>query len=261
MRQPSHKAITTKLYRSFKKTSHSIFNKSVLPCLISTVLLLACHPGSAPKEQAQKNDQTTVSTDAVNYMYDWGLIYTLTDLRSGQAVGGSTLGFLEGPGGKGCCVSLPAKWQPGMRLKVERQKSNKSMTEKTKRVKTLEIPSYEQPGDLYVLFYPGDEVELAVSNIEPGTPAWPGKIKTDPYNACITRLPEKECKKNLPKYFPGSNEETAAMMRHACTAPSIQASTNPERNRQACKELIADCKSKWNINKAMCDLNYDEESI
>ncbi|WP_413783275.1 DUF3304 domain-containing protein [Chromobacterium subtsugae] len=61
-------------------------------------------------------------------MHDWGLIYTLTDLRSGQAVGGSTLGFLGGPGGKGCCVGLPAKWQPGMRLKVEWRKSDKNMT-------------------------------------------------------------------------------------------------------------------------------------
>nr|WP_186338622.1 hypothetical protein [Chromobacterium vaccinii] len=51
------------------------------------------------------------------------------------------------------------------------------MTEQTQRVKTLEIPRYNQLGDLYVLFYTGDEVELVVSNIEPGTPAWPGKIK------------------------------------------------------------------------------------
>ncbi len=235
--------------------------KAVLPCFLLAMFLTGCQPDENQAEEAKPKDRVTVSTDAVNYMHDWGLIYTLTDLRSGQAVGGSTLGFLEGPGGKGCCVSLPTKWQPGMRLKVEWQKSDKNMTEQTKRVKTLEIPRYEQPGDLYVLFYPGDEVEIIASSVEPGSPAWPGKIKADPYSACLAHLPEKECSRNLPKYLPGSREETASMMRHACQEENIilnKEFVKPAEQREICSKWVKECKAEWNINKAMCELNYKE---
>ncbi|MBP4045179.1 DUF3304 domain-containing protein [Chromobacterium violaceum] len=247
-----------KIESGFKRSFLMKTLKPALPCFLLAMFLAGCQPAENQTEEAKPKDRVTVSTDAVNYMHDWGLIYTLTDLRSGQAVGGSTLGFLEGPGGKGCCVSLPAKWQPGMQLKLEWQKSDKNMTEQTKRVKTLEIPRYEQPGDLYVLFYPEDKVELIASNVEPGSPAWPGKIKTDPYSACLTRLPEKECKKNLPKYAPGSAEEGAALVRRSCQPEIIKQSTTPDKDRELCTKWVKECIAKGIIDKKMCQLDYQE---
>ncbi|WP_046168874.1 DUF3304 domain-containing protein [Chromobacterium vaccinii] len=228
-------------------------------CFLSGALLLAgCDQGNALSMSTEKTDKLTVSTDAVNYMHDWAVDYTLTDIKSNQAIGGGIVDVLEGPGSKGCCVSLPIKWQPGIQLKVEWKKSNKKQTDPISRVKIIEVPKYKQPGDIYVLFYPGDEVEIAVSRIEPGHPGWTGKEKNSPYQACMAKYSKNECNNNLPKYRSGSWEESARMMRRACTESAISSSSNPEENGKGCKEWQAECKAKWNIDKKMCDLDYKE---
>ncbi|WP_353328906.1 hypothetical protein, partial [Chitiniphilus shinanonensis] len=116
------------------------------------------------------------------------------------------------------------------------------------------------PGDLYVLFHPGKQVEILVSAHEPGTPGWPGREKQGPVEACVARLGEKECLKSFPKYPRNSREQIAAEMREACTSAAIDRSSNPEGGKIACQQFQDDCKNNWVIkDKKMCELDYKEE--
>ncbi|WP_050010605.1 DUF3304 domain-containing protein, partial [Herbaspirillum sp. B65] len=201
----------------------------------------------------------TVSTDAVNYMHDWGLGYTLFNQADNQPIGSGILGFLEGPGGKGCCLKLPKKWKPGMQVRVEWQKSNKKMTEETMRIKVMEIPEYDKPGDLYVAFYPGDAVEIVVSWAEPGHPEWRGKDRRLPYESCLSRLTQKQCEKHLPKYVPASHERFAAMMRRVCQPDNVHQDRDPAEEAAICQKLIERCKNSDISDIKMCDVDYQED--
>ncbi|MBY0446498.1 MAG: DUF3304 domain-containing protein, partial [Burkholderiales bacterium] len=193
-----------------------------------------------------------------NYQHDLDVQYTLKD-ASNNAVGGSIVGLLEGPGAKNCCTLLPKKWRPGLKYHLSWEEGSAKEISPIRQERTLELPRYSAPGDLYVLFYPNHEVELIASPVEPGHANWAGREKAGALAACVARLPEKECRKHLPKYKFGSKEETAAMMREACTSKSIQESSDPEGNQEACNKLLNDCKNLWVINKKMCDLDYQEE--
>ena len=206
---------------------------------------------------AAADGTVTVSVDAVNYMHDWGVEYTLTDLRSNTPVGGAIVGPLEGPGGKGCCVSLPAKWQPGIRFQVSWQESNKELTRPETYRREVELPRYRAPGDVYVLFYPQQQVEVLVSAVEPGHPGWPGRIQQPAYPACVARLGQKECEKLLPKYAPGSVEESAKMMREACSEKVLSKAKDIAEDRKACAALQTQCR-QWPLDERMCEFDYVE---
>ena len=231
---------------------------TTLSTLLLCLLLAGCEPAASSKPAG-----VTVSVDAVNYMHDWEVKYTLTDLRTNEPVGGAIVGPLEGPGGKGCCVTLPQRWQPGIKLRVEWGVADKEVRPE-KYQRDLELPRYETPGDVYVLFYPAQQVEVRVSAVEPGQPGWAGRIKLPAWPACVQRLGEKTCRKMMPKYAIGSDEQFAANMRKNCTPEKLDeyeklAPHLNDANRTACKEIQADCRSNWNIDKKMCEFNYLEE--
>uniref|UniRef100_UPI000C0DD154 hypothetical protein n=1 Tax=Iodobacter sp. BJB302 TaxID=1506510 RepID=UPI000C0DD154 len=69
---------------------------------IILLALSACRP--AESEAVGKRvdaDSVTVSVDAVNYMHDYSVQFVLRDAKQ-QAVGGSIVDILQGPGGKNC---------------------------------------------------------------------------------------------------------------------------------------------------------------
>ena len=222
-------------------------------------LLLLGGCGREETDLVTDPDSVTVSTDAVNYMHDWGLGYTLFNQADNQPIGGGILGFLEGPGGKGCCLKLPKKWRPGMQVRLEWQKSDKKMTEETMRVKVLEIPEYGKPGDLYVGFYPGDEIEIVVSWDEPGHPEWRGREREPPYQACLSKLPKKVCEKELPKYPPMSHERMVSSIRKSCQPEMLRKSPDPTGYSARCQTWVQECKIEGNVDRKMCELDYVEE--
>ena len=102
-----------------------MFLKSVFS-LIMLLMLAACQPtqhsaSAANTSKAITSGMVTVSVDAVNYMHDWDVVFTVFDPRTKLPIANGILGLLEGPGGKNCCISLPVYWQPDMKLKVEWQ--------------------------------------------------------------------------------------------------------------------------------------------
>jgi len=142
----------------------------------------------------------SVMVDSVNYRHDMGMDYTLYDRSGGEkkAVGGSIVNPLEGGGAKGCCLALPKDWHPEIKVLLEWSESDFVKIYPEKYVRELEIPRYEKPADLYVVFYPEHEVEVVVSSGEPGHPAWAGRIKQTPWDACVAEFGRKVCKRAIP---------------------------------------------------------------
>lgn len=228
-----------------------------------TLLLSACQPAvSGSGTPSKPADTVEVSVDAVNYMHDHSVQFTLRD-ASNTPVGGAIVDILVGPGGKNCCTSLPAQWRPGLKYTLSWQEADSEKILPTKYEKVIELPRYSAPGDVYVLFYPNQEVELIASPVEPGHADWAGKIKTNPLTACAARLSEKECRKYLPKYKWGTADYAAAQMREGCQEAKIVYSKDPEiikLNRDACASMQKECLATWAVtDKEMCSPSYKEQ--
>ena len=198
-------------------------NQSYLTGVLSVLLgltLAACEPkagGSASEGKADKS-VASVMVDSVNYRIDREIKYTLYDISGGKKtpVGGSIVGLLESGGAKGCCLALPKEWRPGLMVRVEWGEADFDRIYPERYAKDLEIPRYDEPSDLYVVFYPEHEVEVVVSFGEPGDSSWQGRIKETPWNHCVAEHGRKECKRVLPK--PGLSLEE---MRGFCLSDTL----------------------------------------
>jgi hypothetical protein len=196
----------------------STFQRHLMPrtSFILLALLVAAAAGCEPVASGAPTPKTvapaaaapapagivSVMTDSVNYMRERAVQYTLYDLSQAPptAVGGAIASMLASGGEKGCCIALPAKWKSGMKVRVQWDESDYDKIYPEKYSRELEIPSYDTPGDLYVVFYPGHEVEVVVSAAEPGSPEWRGRIKQTPWQRCVATVGEKPCKAALPIY-------------------------------------------------------------
>ena len=62
-----------------------------------------------------------------------------------------------------CCTSIPRVWYPGMKVLV-RWNMPEGRTDVIKE-KVVEVEKYDEPGDIYMHFFPNDVVRVVVSNI------------------------------------------------------------------------------------------------
>ncbi len=73
--------------------------------------------------------------------------------------------------GNVCCVMLPTKWRPGMMVSVQWD-----MPEGSKHVpreKIVEVERYDEPGSIYLHFFPEEKVRVVVSRYYGGTQKHP----------------------------------------------------------------------------------------
>ena len=149
----------------------------------------------------------TAAVDSVNYSHIYEFSYTLYDLSRNppQAIGGDLTDVLQGGGSKGCCVSLPTQWHPGIKLRLDWERADFDKIEKFSQ--EFELPKYERPGDVFVILNPDSTIEVIVSSVEPGHPDWPGKIKLPPWDQCVKDFGRKTCKQALPNYGGSSPNE------------------------------------------------------
>lgn len=185
------------------------FNRwALLHLCLSLMLLAGCKPvavfaESGASKPEETNANSSVMSDSVNYMHERGVKYTLYDLSTNPptAIGGAIVYMLGTGGEKGCCLSLPKTWRPGIKVRLVWDESDRQQTYPEKYTRDLEVPRYEEPADLYVVFYPKNEVEVVVSMGEPGHPDWRGRIKQTPWENCLAHHERKVCKAALPKQF------------------------------------------------------------
>ena len=101
-----------------------------------------------------------------------------------MAHGGGAIGRYTS-GGTVCCVTYPRVWTPALKVKVEWKRSDcegqrhlctiETAEKRTYPYKLLEktipIPEFTKPGEVYVLFFPHDEVQVHIisQGFMPGT--------------------------------------------------------------------------------------------
>lgn len=239
--------------------------------LIWLLSLLGCQPSTpagvveASKPAKVATNNVTVSVDQVNYNPDLEIQYSVFDLSSNTpaaAIAGGLVTPMEAGGAKNCCVELPKTWHAGIKIKVQWQEADKEI-KPTIYQQTLELPRYEQPGDVYVVFYPDHQVEVLASPVEPGHAKWPGKIKAPPLEACLQKNSKKYCYQGLPKYAPNSPESSMASYRASCQPEKIRKHDDPENTsnwtKDDCMQMREFCLKEVRIDKAMCEINYQEQ--
>lgn len=93
--------------------------------------------------------------------------------------GGILHAYAHDGGGQVCCVQIPNKWRPGLKATIKWQEDGDwLLDEKGKEVlrdgrrvyvpapwkeRTVDIPEYKEINEFYIVFFPGDEVKVAVS--------------------------------------------------------------------------------------------------
>ena len=184
-----------------------LFPQTVALLVLLVTVAAGCKPiadartAASPAQPAE--EQVSVMIDSVNYRHDRGMKYTVYDLGTTppRAIGGAIVDRLGSGGEKGCCLALPTVWRPGMKIRVQWHESDLKQIYPEEYERDLEIPRYDTPADVFVVFYPEHEVEVVVSAAEPGHPEWQGRIKQTPWEACLEAHGRKPCKAALPKMF------------------------------------------------------------
>ncbi|MCD4487307.1 DUF3304 domain-containing protein [Chromobacterium vaccinii] len=146
-------------------------------------LLLCCTALSAC---AGMGGQLGASMTVVNYSgkgYDWVAVAKPDTPEQAEA---ADMVSPYGASGIMCCVNLPAKWQPGMKLVVQLKDATKAKTaaEWSKeniplQLRTVAVPRYAEGdvGTVWVQFLQDDKVALVVSRYDPSNANWPGVMK------------------------------------------------------------------------------------
>ncbi|MEN3363941.1 MAG: hypothetical protein V7606_1215 [Burkholderiales bacterium] len=183
---------------------------SIAATVLLTTLAIAatgCRPlnsiAVATAATSSSPGDASVMTDSVNYRHDRSMEYTLYDLsqQPPRAIGGSIVDRLATGGAKGCCIALPTTWRPGLKVRVQWEEADREQIYPEKYTRDLEIPRYDTPADLYVVFHAEHEVEVLVSAASPGHPEWQGRISKTPWEQCMESHGLKLCKAVLPKQF------------------------------------------------------------
>ncbi|MEN3112150.1 DUF3304 domain-containing protein [Uliginosibacterium paludis] len=167
--------------------------------LCSALILTACKP---PSSESTKETGTPAYVDVINYNHDHNFGYSVVDrtVSDGQTISGGAVWPLASGGSVNCCIQLPDAWRPGLKLLLTWDDYIKHDLQGHFE-RELEIPAYQSPGNLYVVFGPDRQPELIVSRVEPGHPDWPGKIRQTPWEYCVAQHGRKPCKAALPKRF------------------------------------------------------------
>lgn len=128
------------------------------------------------QENKAMDEMVSGGLTLINYT-DKDVYASVSNAKYERSGDGAALGVgpHAGGGGVSCCVTIPARWRPGIKMVVWH--SNKDWQPEYGIREIVELPEYPggKAGDLYLVFHSETEFELLSSNFSPGHPRWPGK--------------------------------------------------------------------------------------
>lgn len=80
-----------------------------------------------------------------------------------------------------CCASIPRVWYTGMKVRV--RWNMPAHGNDVIKEKVVEVEKYDEPGDIYLHFFPNDEIRVVVTNVYPWHPEHPISPPIKPANA------------------------------------------------------------------------------
>jgi hypothetical protein len=117
------------------------------------------------------DEMVPASVMGYNHMGDWGVASFTVD-----GAGGPNLTPRSGGGGSSCCGRVPARWRPGMKVKVQwsYDTTQGGPRPPPPQEAVVEIPEYsKRTGDIQAHFYPDHKVKVVVSNYGIEHPRYP----------------------------------------------------------------------------------------
>lgn len=126
-----------------------------LVSLIACLSLGAC----AAREQVPERTTATATAQVGIVNHTGNFIYS----ASVDGSGGAGMSAWGAAVANVCCTSIPRVWYPGMKVLVrwDMPEGHKHISKE----KIVEIEKYDEPGSIYLHFFPNDEVRVVVSNI------------------------------------------------------------------------------------------------
>ena len=131
---------------------------------------------------AEKTD-VDVDLHGVNYGGDAFSFYIMDPADPKSSPVGSGIIDPFAAGGTTCCVTLPKKWRPGIKVHVHTThwlpETPDGRLPEVKKVHLVDVPAYASgmPGELWVLRAADGGVDIISSDFQPDHPNWPGKQK------------------------------------------------------------------------------------
>jgi hypothetical protein len=159
---------------------------------------------------AEKTD-VDVNLHGVNYGGDAFSFY-ITDPANPEDSGAGG-GIIDpfAAGGTTCCVTLPKKWRPGIKVQIHTthwlpQKPDGRLPE-VKKVHLADVPAYAdgKPGEIWVLRAGDGSVSVISSDHQPDHSKWPGKVKGWPVPSLEYRRARWELYKQHEEMFVRNN--------------------------------------------------------
>lgn len=151
-------------------------NKLGLIALIAFVVSVVAYGSYVWKENKAMDEMVSPGLRLINYTND----EVFTSVRNSKyPKPGQGASYDMGPntGGAGlmCCVPIPTRWRPGIKMNVTYRFGK--WPEGKEVMKVVELPEYPGggAGELYLVFHSENEFELLSTNFAPGHPRWPGR--------------------------------------------------------------------------------------
>lgn len=123
---------------------------------LAALSLSAC-AGLRNEQSSPEPEMATAQVGVVNHTGNY--IYS----ASVDGAGGGKMSAWSAGMANICCTSIPRVWYPGMKVRV-RWNMPIGPTDVIKE-KIVAVEKYERPGDIYLHFFPNDEVRVIVTNI------------------------------------------------------------------------------------------------
>lgn len=124
--------------------------------LLAAISLSAC-AGLGEEQASAASTTAAAQVGVVNHTENY--IYS----ASVDGAGGGKMSAWSAGMANICCTSIPRVWYPGMMVRV-RWNMPIGRTDVIKE-KIVAVEKYERPGDIYLHFFPNDEVRVIVTNI------------------------------------------------------------------------------------------------
>lgn len=124
--------------------------------LLLVIQLTACAPFiSKNKSQVEEPGTYGAQVGIVNHTDRY--IYST---YVGDGLGGHADAYSNGVANM-CCITVPDEWHPGLSLKVSWDMPIKGVH--TYKEKVVQVEKYDEPGSVYLHFFPDDQVRIVVT--------------------------------------------------------------------------------------------------
>lgn len=149
----------------------SFYCRIWIPTIIFILFLAACEKSTVD-----------VNLSGVNYTKD-AFTYIVSDVANPRVGSGGGLIDPFASGGITCCVSLPKKWRPGIKLHIRTthwvEGGPEKKIQEVKGEQIVDVSAYvdDKPGDLWVIREMDGKFTVISSDFQPNHPKWPGKVK------------------------------------------------------------------------------------